>query len=131
MKDFVPPIEWSETDEDDENFTEDEKKNILYIRVLNTRNFDTTKNLINYSLAELKSVHKKGEINTVTLLIESSVSDELKGEELINRIINSFKREEKENILEIENRTSRQLGIKATFQVPKLIIYDLIIRDLP
>jgi hypothetical protein len=124
LKDFIPPLEWTEKEDDDE-----ENKNTLYIRVLNTREY-TAINANNYSIAELKAVHKKGEINTVTLLIESDINNELK-EELVDRILNSFvvKSEEEEKVV-ISKPIIKELGIKGAFQIPRLIIYDLIIRDL-
>ena len=144
LKDFTPFLKWT-TVEDNEDLTDEEKKNILYIRVLNTKedtidssrkeenyhfsreaeNYHPSREAENYSLAELRAFHKKGEVNTITLLLESDINDELNSVELINRILDSFKGEDI-----YENVEIKELGIKGFFQIPKLVVYDLIIRDL-
>lgn len=126
LRDFIPPVEWSEKTNEDESFEKDEeKKNILYMQVLNIDEIDVIDPKY-YSQVEVKAVNKIHETNIITLLIESIVSDKLNQNKLINRILNSLNIDEKtrETIVVIEK------GIKGTFQIPRLILYDLIIRDL-
>src|SRR6185312_15051258 len=102
-----------------------EKKNTLYMQVLNIDEID----IINpkyYSLIEVKAVNKINETNTITLLIESIVSDKLNQNKLIERTLNALNIDEKTR----EQITIKEKGIKGTFQIPRLILYDLIMRDL-
>jgi hypothetical protein len=128
FKDFKIPDTWPIEDEEED---EEEKKNTLYMYILNTKD-ETEKNLYNpdsrlYSIAKLKSKHKKDEINEITMVVESRVDQELTKTELVNRILGSYNKTEENKIVNI---ITKELGIKGKFQIPNVILYDLIIRDL-
>lgn len=116
LKDFKIPSNWPIENEDSEEVSELEQKNTLYMYILNIKD-ETEKNLYKpdsrlYSIAKLTIKHKEGEINEVTMIVESRVDQELNKIELVNRILGAYeKREEKEKKKEKKKKKKKESQI--------------------